>query len=71
MKSSETDDIKVKPLQWSVNASAGVQFRLTKFMGVYAEPGIAYYFDDGSEIKTIYKEKPVNFNLNLGVRFEL
>lgn len=71
VKSSETDDLKVKPLQWSVNASAGVQFRLTKFMGVYAEPGIAYYFDDGSDVRTIYKEKPVNFNLNLGLRFEL
>lgn len=36
---------------------------------MYVEPGISYYFDDGSPISTIYKEKPVNFNLNLGLRF--
>lgn len=69
MTSSETDHFKVRPLQWSLNAAAGVQFRLTKFMGLYAEPGLSYYFDDGSDIRTIYKEKPLNFNLNLGLRF--
>ena len=33
------------------------------------EPGDSYYFKDGSSLKTIYKDKPFNFNFNLGVRF--
>jgi len=41
----------------------------TKHLGLYAEPGIAYYFDDGSQIETIRKEHPFNFNLQFGLRF--
>ena len=37
-------------------------------MGVFVEPGMSYYFDDGANIQTIYKEKPLNFNLNMGIR---
>lgn len=65
---NDCSDIGEKPLQWSVNASAGLQFNITPLVGIYAEPGASYYFDDGSSLKTIYKEKPLNFNLNLGVR---
>lgn len=66
---SETTDAIVRPLQWSVNASAGIQFDITSNLGLYAEPGVACYFDNGSDIKTIYKDKPVNFNINIGLRF--
>ena len=61
-------DVEDHPFQWSVNLSAGLQFNINSLLGIYAEPGAAYYFDDGSSLKTIYKEKPLNFNLNLGVR---
>ena len=67
--SSET--ISSKPFQFSVNASPGVQFNISSIVGLYAEPGISYYFDDGSDLRTIYKEKPLNFNLNFGLRFSL
>ena len=40
-------------------------------VGVYVEPGVSYYFDDRSTLSTIYKEKPLNFNLNLGVRYTI
>ena len=32
---------------------------------------VLYYFDDRSPLSTIYKEKPLNFNLNLGVRYTI
>ena len=60
---------KVRPLQFSVNAAAGVQLKATSRLGVYAEPGVSYYFDNGSPVETIYKEKPLNFNLEMGVRY--
>ena len=41
------------------------------FRGIYAEPGVAYYFDNESSLPTIYQEKPFNFNLNMGLRFNL
>lgn len=70
-EAGESEDIKVKPLQWSLSAAAGAQFKITDGLGIYAEPGLAYYFDDGSEVSTIRKEHPLNFNIQLGVRFTL
>lgn len=71
MKYTNTHDISTKPLQMSVNAGVGIQFDIIDNVGIYAEPGLSYYFDDGSALQTIYKEKPLNFNLNVGVRFKL
>ncbi|MDE5689049.1 MAG: PorT family protein [Paramuribaculum sp.] len=64
----ESDNLSDKPLQWSVNASVGVQCNLISSMSIFVEPGISYYFNDGTDIQTIYKEKPLNFNLNMGIR---
>lgn len=71
MQQTNTHDISTKPLQMSVNAGVGIQFNVHDNVGIYAEPGLSYYFDDGSALQTIYKEKPLNFNLNVGVRFKL
>lgn len=68
-KGSESTDLSEKPMQWSANASLGVQCNLVNSMSIFVEPGISYYFNDGTNIQTIYKEKPLNFNLNLGIRF--
>lgn len=65
---ADSKEIEDKPFQLSVNASLGLQFNIASAVGVYAEPGISYYFNDGTDIKTIYKDKPLNFNLNIGVR---
>lgn len=62
------ESISIRPLQWSVNAGAGVQYNISSMVGIYAEPGLSYYFDNGSNIETIYSEKPLNFNLNIGLR---
>lgn len=67
----ETEHIHSKPWQFSVNAAVGMQYQFVKCAAVYAEPGVSYYFDDGSQVKTIYKQKPFNFNFNLGLRFIL
>ena len=55
--------------QWSVGGSLGVQYHIVPQIGLYAEPGIRYYFNNGSSISNFYKDKPTNFNLQLGLRF--
>ncbi len=60
-----------RPFQFSVNAALGLQYNFTSNCGVFIEPGIGYYFDDGSSLKTIYNEHPLSFNLNIGFRFSL
>lgn len=58
-------------LQWSVNAALGVQYNFIPQLGIYVEPGIKHYFDNGSHIQNYFKYKPTNFNLQLGVRVNL
>ena len=57
--------------QLSVNASIGAEYKVTNSFGFYVEPGLGYYFNDGSDIPTIYKDRPLNFNLSIGLRFHL
>lgn len=63
------EKIDVDPLQFSVMGAVGAQFNASQRIGIYVEPGVSYFFDDGSEIQTIRKETPVNFNLQAGIRF--
>lgn len=70
-KKHEAEDVAAKPWQLSVNAALGAQLDVLRNVGVYVEPGVSYYFDDRSPLSTIYKEKPLNFNLNLGIRYTI
>lgn len=64
----ESEDITIRPLQFSATAAVGMQYNINRRIGLYAEPGFAYYFDDGSSIETIRKENPANFTLQAGIR---
>ncbi len=65
----EEADLKVHELQASLNAALGVQLKLNGRVGIYAEPSVVYYFEDGSEVETIRKEHPLNLNFQVGLRF--
>ena len=64
----ESNDLPQKPWQFSVSGAVGVQYNLSKRVGLYAEPGVSYYFDDGSSLQTIRKEHPCSFTLQAGLR---
>lgn len=66
-----TTDADKDRTQWSVGGAVGVQYNIIPRMGIYAEPGMRYYIDNKSSVETIFKEKKLNFNLQLGVRVEL
>lgn len=66
---SETENIDEKPLQFSADISAGIQFNFSSLIGIYIEPGAVYHFKNRSELQTIYKDRPFDFNLNIGLRF--
>lgn len=57
--------------QISGNVAVGAEFRIVNQLSVYAEPGLAYHFDNGSDVENIYKEKPLNLNVQVGLRWEL
>ncbi|MGN0231854.1 MAG: outer membrane beta-barrel protein [Muribaculaceae bacterium] len=68
VQSKEREEVEVKNIQASLNAAIGAQVKLCRKVGIYVEPGIGYYFDDNTNVRTIYKEHPVTFNLNVGLR---
>lgn len=58
-------------IQFSVQGALGVQYDIIPELGIYAEPGVKYYFDNGSSMRNFFKDTPTNFNLQLGVRMNL
>lgn len=56
------------PLQWSVEGGLGIQYHFTPSFSIYAEPSFRYYFNPGSEIKTIRQDKPFEFTIPIGLR---
>ena len=71
IESSDHNKIKEGPLQFSVNSAVGIQYNASSKLGLFVEPGLGYYFNNGSDIETIYKEKPLNLNLKIGLRFNI
>ncbi len=66
---NDSESVNPKRLQWSISADVGAQYNISSVVGVYVEPGVGYYFDDGSDVLTLYKEKKLAFDFQLGVRF--
>ena len=58
-------------MQWSAGGSLGLQYNPLSQLGIYAEPGIRHYFDNGSTVSNFFKDKPTSFNLQIGLRVTL
>ena len=57
------------PIQWSTTFGLGLQYDITPHLGLYLEPSLQYFFNDGSDIKTYRTEHPLGITLPLGIRF--
>jgi len=71
VQDEQDERLDVKPVQFSVNSAVGLQVKIIDKIGIYAEPGIGYHFKNDSQLNTIYKEKPLNFNMKFGIRLLL
>ena len=63
--------VSQKPWQWSVEAAAGAEYTFTRQLGIYLEPSLGYYFNDGSSLEHYYKEHPWTPSLEFGLRLHL
>ena len=63
------ENISEKKLLFSALTSIGAEYMLSNSLSLYVEPGIHYYFNNGSNLKTYYTDHPLNFNLTIGLRF--
>ena len=57
--------------QFSVQGGVGVQYDVLPQLGIYVEPGVKYYFDNGSRLRNFFKDKPTSLNLQLGLRLNI
>ena len=64
-------DIDRDRLQFSMQGAVGIQCDIIPLIGLYIEPGVKYYFKNGSDVRNYFKDKPTNFNLQVGLRLNL
>ena len=60
-----------KPWQCSLNAALGAEYRLDKAIGIYLEPGVGYFFEDGTSVEHYYTEHPFVPSLEIGLRWNM
>lgn len=61
---------KVKGVQFSANLGVGVEFILGKHIGLYVDPSLHYYFDNGQPA-SIRTAQPLMLGFEMGLRFNL
>lgn len=66
-----TQDVDKDDAQFSAKMNVGLQYNILKNLGFYIEPGMRYYFDNKSAVDNYFKEKPTNFSLQLGLRYNI
>lgn len=72
------EKINIKGVDFSIMGAAGAEYKFTKQVRLFIEPGFSLYLNGGKEyvettkgkrIKTINRENPLGFSLNGGLRF--
>jgi len=70
-KTTYSENVSEGKLQFSVMAGVGVAYSLSSKVGIFIEPGASYYFDNHSSVINTYKDRPMNFDLKVGLRFNM
>jgi hypothetical protein len=59
---------KINGLQWSLNASIGIDYKLNKHYSIYFEPQVGYYLKNNQPVSA-RTENPLIISLNMGFRY--
>lgn len=65
-----THSEKAKGVQLSVNLGIGVEFLIGDYLGLYIDPSLRYYFDNGQP-KSIRTDQPLMLGFEMGLRVKL
>ncbi len=65
-----TTPLAINGVQWSLQGAVGVGYKLSDYLNLFAEPQIAYYFENGQP-ESIRSEFPVAPGVSVGLRIEL
>lgn len=58
-------------LQWSAGGAVGAEYDIVPQLSLYIEPGFRYYFNNHSPVRNFFKEQPLNWSLQMGIRLNL
>lgn len=58
-------------VQWSVGLGIGLEYRLTPAIGLFAEPGVHYFFKTGDGLDTYRTKHPAAFSIPIGIRINI
>ena len=61
-------NIRIPGVLWTANARVGIAYPLIRFISVYAEGGVCYYFEYSGNIETIRSEDAFNLTGQIGFR---
>ena len=56
-------------LQCSLAGAAGIEYTFLPHLSAYLQPGLRYYPDNGSRLQNIFKERPLQPDLQFGIRY--
>lgn len=70
LNTTYTHKEKVKGVQLSANVGIGVEFMLGKHLGLYIDPSLRYYFDNGQP-ESIRTAQPLMLGFEMGFRARL
>lgn len=57
------------PVVWSVSVSYGINFNITRQLGIFIEPSLQYHFNHNYDIPNTWTDNNLNFSLPIGLRF--
>jgi len=63
-------NIRQKRPQLSVNTGVGINYPIYNNFSIYGKMGGAYYFDANNKYKTIYSDKKIVLDMNVGIKFD-
>lgn len=61
---------EIKGLQWSANIGIGLEYMFSDVFGIYFDPSLIYFFDCDQPFN-IRTAQPLQFDMELGLRFRL
>ena len=69
LASEQQESISCKDWFWSLNAGAGLQFKLTRKGALYVQPGLSWHIPGGDHIESSYTARPLSFEMDFGARW--
>lgn len=68
----DSQKLQINPkVQWSIGLGIGLEYHLSPVIGLYAEPGLHYFFKTNDGLDTYRTVHPVTFSVPIGIRINL